>query len=118
MKKVNRNDPCPCGSGKKYKKCCGNKKSSHLEGLTPGMRMKGGVKFDESVNAFVPIVHSWNNVVCEGEPNEWRSPEFFISEDEAMDYYKTYIRPELERLMSNFKKNYSKGNFVRTKLEE
>jgi preprotein translocase subunit SecA len=24
--KVGRNDPCPCGSGKKYKKCCGGKK--------------------------------------------------------------------------------------------
>jgi preprotein translocase subunit SecA len=23
--KVGRNDPCPCGSGKKYKKCCGAK---------------------------------------------------------------------------------------------
>ena len=23
--KINRNDPCPCGSGKKYKKCCGAK---------------------------------------------------------------------------------------------
>ena len=22
--KVGRNDPCPCGSGKKFKKCCGN----------------------------------------------------------------------------------------------
>ena len=21
--KVGRNDPCPCGSGKKYKNCCG-----------------------------------------------------------------------------------------------
>ena len=25
-KKVGRNDPCPCGSGKKYKHCCMNKK--------------------------------------------------------------------------------------------
>ncbi len=24
-KKVGRNDPCPCGSGKKYKRCCGQK---------------------------------------------------------------------------------------------
>ena len=24
-KKVGRNQPCPCGSGKKYKKCCGRK---------------------------------------------------------------------------------------------
>ncbi|MCY3986028.1 MAG: SEC-C metal-binding domain-containing protein [Candidatus Dadabacteria bacterium] len=23
QKKVGRNSPCPCGSGKKYKKCCG-----------------------------------------------------------------------------------------------
>ncbi|MBN2570249.1 MAG: SEC-C domain-containing protein, partial [Deltaproteobacteria bacterium] len=21
--KIGRNDPCPCGSGLKYKKCCG-----------------------------------------------------------------------------------------------
>jgi preprotein translocase subunit SecA len=24
-KKVGRNEPCPCGSGKKYKRCCGQK---------------------------------------------------------------------------------------------
>lgn len=23
VEKTGRNDPCPCGSGKKYKKCCG-----------------------------------------------------------------------------------------------
>jgi preprotein translocase subunit SecA len=23
-KKIGPNDPCPCGSGKKYKKCCGS----------------------------------------------------------------------------------------------
>jgi uncharacterized protein YecA (UPF0149 family) len=26
--KVGRNDPCPCGSGKKYKKCCMGKNGS------------------------------------------------------------------------------------------
>jgi uncharacterized protein YecA (UPF0149 family) len=25
-KKIGRNDPCPCGSGKKYKHCCGRNK--------------------------------------------------------------------------------------------
>ena len=25
-KKIGRNDPCPCGSGKKYKQCCGKHK--------------------------------------------------------------------------------------------
>jgi SWIM/SEC-C metal-binding protein len=25
--KIGRNDPCPCGSGRKYKKCCADNKS-------------------------------------------------------------------------------------------
>ncbi|MGN1128833.1 MAG: SEC-C metal-binding domain-containing protein, partial [Candidatus Flemingiibacterium sp.] len=28
VKKVGRNDPCPCGSGKKYKKCCGRNETA------------------------------------------------------------------------------------------
>jgi uncharacterized protein YecA (UPF0149 family) len=28
QKQVGRNDPCPCGSGKKFKKCCMNKPRS------------------------------------------------------------------------------------------
>lgn len=31
MSKVGRNDPCPCGSGKKYKKCCIDKPIPELE---------------------------------------------------------------------------------------
>ena len=27
-KKIYPNDPCPCGSGKKYKQCCGRKQSA------------------------------------------------------------------------------------------
>lgn len=30
-KKVGRNDPCPCGSGKKYKKCCGRDAGTALQ---------------------------------------------------------------------------------------
>lgn len=30
-KKVGRNDPCPCGSGKKYKYCCMNKPKSAID---------------------------------------------------------------------------------------
>ena len=25
LRKIYPNDPCPCGSGKKYKKCCGRR---------------------------------------------------------------------------------------------
>ncbi|CAM3386443.1 SEC-C metal-binding domain-containing protein [Marinicrinis lubricantis] len=30
MKKIGRNQPCPCGSGKKYKKCCLEKDQAKL----------------------------------------------------------------------------------------
>src|SRR5215510_13414185 len=33
MEKLSRNDPCPCGSGKKYKRCCLNKDSSDMTQL-------------------------------------------------------------------------------------
>jgi len=32
--KVGRNDPCPCGSGKKYKKCHGAKEGDEAIGVT------------------------------------------------------------------------------------
>ncbi len=31
--KIGRNDPCPCGSGKKYKQCCLAKKKMGLKGM-------------------------------------------------------------------------------------
>jgi hypothetical protein len=31
MLKVGRNDPCPCGSGEKYKNCCIKKGESFLK---------------------------------------------------------------------------------------
>jgi hypothetical protein len=30
MARVQRNHPCPCGSGKKYKKCCGANKHTNI----------------------------------------------------------------------------------------
>lgn len=111
--KTGRNEPCPCGSGKKYKKCCGAKEESHVDGLTAGVRMKGGVRFDEQADGFVPIVHTWDN----GEPTEWRSPKVFLTEDEAMNYYKIYLRPVLQRMMSKIENKLSDGALIQRKLE-
>jgi hypothetical protein len=36
LNEVGRNDPCPCGSGKKYKKCCmNNSKPAVVNNSTP-----------------------------------------------------------------------------------
>ena len=31
IKNIGRNDPCPCGSGKKFKQCCQNKQENQSE---------------------------------------------------------------------------------------
>ena len=92
-----RNEPSPYGSGKKYKKCCSTKQEK-FSVLKPAFRMKGGIAFDFKANAFRAIVHTWNNLDCEGEPDEWQSEQVFKSEDDAMYFNKVNIRPELERL--------------------
>jgi len=89
-----------------------------LDGPTPGMRMKGGVRFDPAVNGFVAIVHIWDNVYCRGEPEEWRYPEVFPTEDAAMQYYKTSIRPALEQMMAETANEQSGRRFIHRKLEE
>jgi len=37
--KTDRNDPCPCGSGKKYKKCCYQQKRSFFTRLSDKLRL-------------------------------------------------------------------------------
>ncbi|MDP4021838.1 DUF1186 domain-containing protein [Methylobacterium sp. NEAU 140] len=37
VKDVGRNDPCPCGSGKKFKKCCLGKAAPEDDGPLPGL---------------------------------------------------------------------------------
>jgi hypothetical protein len=42
MAKTGRNDPCPCGSGKKYKSCClTNDEAAERERLTAAVRPAG-----------------------------------------------------------------------------
>jgi yecA family protein len=41
--KVGRNDPCPCGSGKKYKKCCGGSVDDQPISSTGGTAKKSNV---------------------------------------------------------------------------
>src|SRR5664279_3752065 len=96
---VGRNDPCPCGSGKKFKKCCAAKGKTTTAGLTAAIRMKGGVAFYPAANAYRAIVHSWDNAQCIGEPQEWQSVEIFASEGAAMTFYKTSILEELAKLL-------------------
>ncbi|OQY20626.1 MAG: hypothetical protein B6I36_00395 [Desulfobacteraceae bacterium 4572_35.1] len=53
---VGRNDPCPCGSGKKYKKCCLNNGAGNKSGesLSPTQLVKARARaFAENDFAFI-----------------------------------------------------------------
>jgi len=82
------------------------------------MRMKGGIRFDPTVNGFVAIVHIWDNVYCHGEPEEWRYPKVFPTEEAAMQYYKASIRPALEQMMAEKANGQSGQTFIHRRLEE
>lgn len=58
-KKIGRNDPCPCGSGKKYKKCCGLNPSQGGMIQTPkpllDLPERTGTLFDDYMDLF-PVI--------------------------------------------------------------
>ena len=59
MAKVGRNDPCPCGSGKKYKKCCMMKDLAREADISS--KSSGNVSSDlstESTETFVPTARA------------------------------------------------------------
>lgn len=66
MPDIGRNDPCHCGSGKKYKKCCQdkdvkNKHTAHEKEWTKSVKEFEKVKKDEEAEAAtkppVPVKH-------------------------------------------------------------
>jgi hypothetical protein len=88
---------------------------ANLSGLTPGMRMRGGVRYDPVSQQYYAIVHSWDNPLGTGTPQEWRAEPGFTTEAAAMAHYQAVIRPQLEQLMRSFQQ--SSGRVLRQKLE-
>jgi len=65
---IGRNDPCTCGSGKKYKKCCGSATLSEAQPYSPGkFRFEPG-SYGGPDGAFVP------SILCQKwmSETEWR----------------------------------------------
>lgn len=66
MRNVGRNDPCPCGSGKKYKKCCLHREEQlSLTSLEPDF-FQGPEENDYSdVNSVKELIEStqWTNIL-------------------------------------------------------
>ena len=55
MAKIGRNDPCPCGSGKKYKRCCYRQRKTALPALDSGWQVELS-DLDELSNRVVQLI--------------------------------------------------------------
>lgn len=60
MAKVGRNDPCPCGSGKKYKQCCVDKPA---EQAPKAMRLGLPILLGLAAIGFAGLIWSSKGVV-------------------------------------------------------
>jgi tetratricopeptide (TPR) repeat protein len=80
MTKPGRNDPCPCGSGKKYKRCCLQKdeaaERAALAAATPTPTPHSGPKtmlypdFDDDEDHLTPASNAVVDLVREGKLDE------------------------------------------------
>jgi hypothetical protein len=57
VNKPGRNDPCPCGSGKKYKRCCIDKKPRERSVMIGSSEPLRGVYYDKEKMEFAGITH-------------------------------------------------------------
>jgi len=71
MPKIGRNDPCPCGSGQKYKRCCMGKDEATMQAKRAGVQKeqrarsadlaaawKESNELDDLSNRVVDLVHA------------------------------------------------------------
>lgn len=66
--KFGRNDPCPCGSGKKYKNCCLPKKEELLEGMREFEEFYALLQSNEllsNLDRFYASLKAFNNALLE-----------------------------------------------------
>lgn len=77
--KISRNEPCPCGSGKKYKKCCGMQKTVSITSIIE----------KEVIDLQVQLIqYAIREYEFEIEQDfEHKVEELLIEDEEEMEYY-------------------------------
>lgn len=79
MRKVSRNDSCPCGSGKKYKKCCLGKDDETKSCYSPE-QLKGEQRIIKIFNIYMQIVSFFECSKC-GKCCSFSSPDLLHSDE-------------------------------------
>lgn len=85
LHKVGRNDPCPCGSGKKFKKCCLN--SQRLDGPSSGLHQIDAQDLVPALEESGGCIPEYDPFV-EPDPDQWLA----LDEEERIDLVMAYHR--------------------------
>jgi len=90
--KIGRNDPCPCGSGKKYKKCCLNKERGAF--MSPYHHTMSNIKFNRNGNTLslyernMTLVNGIIDIFSLNKEKDWTEIKKKISKDHIKELYK------------------------------
>lgn len=76
--KVGRNEPCPCGTGRKYKHCCYDRKFSYVR--TPDGEIRREIPLNSEAQELIQmqLQHFRETFGREAEPHDrifWEEPE-------------------------------------------
>ena len=82
-KKPGRNDPCPCGSGKKYKKCCMGKEKTGFKKPEDDSIPRCGLCGKTTNLTKTPCCDQW---ICDDEPN------YILGSLERNSCYRNHMR--------------------------
>jgi hypothetical protein len=70
--KVGRNEPCPCGSGRKYKRCCEGKATINTSSNTATAGVTGGkLRFEPGSYGHKGMFAASISCLKEVRPDEW-----------------------------------------------
>ncbi len=77
--KVGRNDPCPCGSGRKYKRCCALKAGELTDSRGKSLPWRFGLLVALGVGGAVALLMPWGRddgsaLVWSAEHGHWHDP--------------------------------------------
>ena len=82
MTKIGRNSPCPCGSGKKYKRCCEKKETAmKRRELTPGRFRYESGSYGGPGQGYLPSIISYKEL----KPNSWKEHFCLVKPDAILN---------------------------------
>jgi hypothetical protein len=87
FKNIGRNDPCPCGSGRKFKKCCLGKSELEFRGdaLPPGLIDALSADLRNEADLWIEDAGDYDPLI-EPDPEEWLA----LDEQERINLVEAY----------------------------